>query len=129
VKAVRDRHLAVLTIAFALFACVGLVAAYAFSVKGSTNIFDERNNAQTIAIKNGATFKVVLDENPANGYSWNISATSGLTIVNDAYTSPDNGLADAGGHHTWEVKATGAGDQQFTGTCNEGTYRLSITIE
>jgi inhibitor of cysteine peptidase len=133
----KERSLAILAIAFLVFVCAGLVAAYAFSGSGSMKVFDDRNNTQTISIKNGETFKVVLDENPTTGYAWIISVTPGLTIVNDTFVQSSSGMMGAGGRHEWQVKATGTGDQQFTGIYkrsweptlgNETTYSLNIKI-
>jgi inhibitor of cysteine peptidase len=133
----KDRSLAILTIAFAVFVCAGLAAAYAFSGNSSMKIFDERNNTHTISIKNGETFKVVLDENPSTGYAWIINVTSGLTIVSDTCVAPSGDLAGAGGRHEWQVRATGNGDQQLNGIYkrswepafgNESTYALHVTI-
>jgi inhibitor of cysteine peptidase len=133
----KDRSLAILAIAFVVFVCAGLAAAYAFSGSGSMKVFDDRNNTQTITIKNGEIFKVVLDENPSTGYAWIINVTPGLTIVTDTFVPSSSGLAGAGGQHEWQVKATGTGDQQLTGIYkrsweptigNETTYSLNIKI-
>ncbi len=83
VKVMKDRSLAILAIAFVVFVCAGLAAAYAFSGNNSMKVFDDRNNTQTITIKNGETFKVQLNENPTTGYNWTINVTPGLTIVSD----------------------------------------------
>jgi inhibitor of cysteine peptidase len=133
----KDRSLAILTIAFVVFVCAGLAAAYAFSGNSSMKVFDSKNNTQTIEIKNGETFKVILDENPSTGYAWVIEATPGLTIVSDNYVPPDGSLVGAGGQHEWQVKATGTGNQQITGIYkrsweptfgNETSYTLNIKI-
>jgi inhibitor of cysteine peptidase len=134
----KDRSLAILTIAFVVFVCAGLAAAYAFGGNSSMKIFDNMNDTQTISIKNGETFKVVLDENPGTGYAWIINVTSGLTIVSDTYVAPQGDLIGAGGRHEWQIKATGTDDQQLSGIYkrswettfgNETTYRLTIKIE
>ena len=133
----RDRTLAILAIAFVVFVVAGLAAAYALSGNNSTKVFDVRNNTQTVEIKNGDTFKIVLDENPTTGYAWVINVTSGLTIVKDTYVPPDGSLVGAGGQHEWQVKATGTGSQQLTGIYkrsweptvgNETSYQLDVKI-
>jgi inhibitor of cysteine peptidase len=127
----------VLTIAFAVFVCAGLAAAYAFSGNSNMKVLDDRNNTQTITIKSGETFQIELSENPSTGYAWNISATPGLTIVKDTFVPPSGGLVGAGGQHVWQVEATGTGDQQLTAIYkrsweptfgNETTYSLNIKI-
>jgi inhibitor of cysteine peptidase len=133
----KDRSLAVLTIAFAVFVCAGLAAAYAFSGNSNMKVLDDRNNTQTITIKSGETFQIELSENPSTGYAWNISATPGLTIVNDTFVPSSSGLTGAGGKREWQIRASGNGDQQLSGTYkrswetisgNETTYSLNIKI-
>jgi inhibitor of cysteine peptidase len=137
VKVMRDRSLAILAIAFVVFVGAGLAAAYAFSGSNSMKVFDSMNNTQTITIKNGESFKIQLNENPTTGYNWSINVTPGLIIVSDTYIAPSGDLMGAGGQHEWQVKATGTGDQQLTGTYkrswepifgNETTYSLNIKI-
>jgi inhibitor of cysteine peptidase len=100
-------------------------------------VFDDRNNTQTVTVKNGETFKIELIENPTTGYSWNISTTPGLTIINDTFIPPSGDVMGAAGMHEWQVKATGTGDQQFTGVYkrpwepsfgNESVYSLNVKI-
>jgi inhibitor of cysteine peptidase len=129
--------MAILAIAFVVFVCAGLAAAYAFSGSNSMKVYDDHNDTQTITIKNGESFKIQLNENPTTGYSWTINVTPGLTIVSDQYIAPSDGLMGAGGQHEWQIKATGTGDKQLTGTYkraweptfgNETTYSLNIKI-
>jgi inhibitor of cysteine peptidase len=133
----KDRSLVILTIAFVVFVVAGLAAAYALSGNNAAKVFDIRNNTQTVEVRPGDTFKIILDENPTTGYAWIINATSGLTIVKDTYVPPDGSLAGAGGQHEWQVKATGTGSQQLTGTYkrsweptfgNETSYELYVKI-
>ena len=42
-----------------------------------------------------------LDENPTTGYSWNATASKGLTIISDTYNAPDTALMGAHGYHDW----------------------------
>jgi inhibitor of cysteine peptidase len=104
---------------------------------GTMAVFNQSDNNKTVEIKNGETFKVILDENPSTGYSWNVSVTSGLTIVNDTYLPPVTDLLGVSGMHEWHVKATGTGDQQFSGVYkrpwepvfgNETTYVLNVKV-
>ncbi|HEY3274453.1 MAG TPA: protease inhibitor I42 family protein [Methanocella sp.] len=136
-KDTKDRLLSILVIAFVVFACAGLAAAYVISGNSGMKVFDGRNHTQTITIKNGETFKVVLDENPGTGYGWIINVTPGLTIVNDTFVPSSSGLTGAGGRHEWQIKVAGTGNQQLSGiykrswetdSGNEATYRLNITI-
>jgi inhibitor of cysteine peptidase len=137
VTIMKDRSMAILAIAFVVFVCAGLAAAYAFSGSNSMKVYDDGNDTQTITIKNGESLKIQLNENPTTGFNWSINVTPGLTIVSDQYIAPSGDLMGAGGQHEWQVTATGTGDQQFTGIYkrpweptfgNETTYRLNIEI-
>jgi|AGTN01.2.fsa_nt_gi Predicted secreted protein len=137
--------------AMAIVLVSGMVMVSACTnANNTTKQFNQSDNNTTVEIKSGETFKVILDENPTTGYSWNVSATSGMTIVNSTYIpqnsiqtagndtySPPGILVGAGGLHVWEIKAAGTGDQQFTGIYrrpfeplfgNETTYSLNVKI-
>lgn len=101
--------------------------------------YTDANSNQTITMAKGDTVTIVLRENPTTGYSWNVSATTGLTVkdlghVTDAHPE---GMVGVGGNHTWEVTATGTGSQAFSGVYqrpwepvfgNETAYKLNINI-
>ncbi|PWR70314.1 protease inhibitor I42 family protein [Methanospirillum stamsii] len=83
---------------------------------------------------------VTLPENPTTGYTWNVTLSEGLTLVNDTYTqdAAEEGMTGVGGVHEWFVQAVGAGEQSFFGiekqeweeeTGNETTYTLNILVE
>ena len=45
---------------------------------------------------------VRLAENPTTGYTWNATASKGLSVIQDTYTAPDTSLTlGAGGYHEW----------------------------
>lgn len=74
-----------------------------------------------LRLKIGKTRDITLNENPSTGYSWTVTVTEGLEIVNDTYLGPDNNRRmGAGGTRVWTVKATGTGNQTFS-----GVYRQS----
>jgi hypothetical protein len=68
---------------------VGVLAGLAASVmlpsQGSAASYGAADNGKTISIGEGKTFKIILDENPSTGYSWNSTLTSGLEIVASTY--------------------------------------------
>ncbi|NLV27587.1 MAG: protease inhibitor I42 family protein [Methanomicrobiales archaeon] len=69
----------------------------------------------------GETTEISLKENPTTGYTWNVSVTDGLVIVDDTFIGPDDKrVVGAGGTHVWRIKATDVGSQFFS-----GVYRRS----
>ncbi len=133
----KNNTVVLLAVAFVAIIVIGLIAANALSGNSSMKVYNEQNNGQTITIKSGETVKIALDENPTTGYSWNVTATPGLTIVSDQFIAPGSGVVGAGGLHEWQVRATGTGDQQFSGIYkrpweptfgNETAYGLNIKI-
>jgi inhibitor of cysteine peptidase len=90
-----------------------------------------------VNVKNGETFTVYLEENLSTGYSWNVSVTSGLIIVNDTYLPPNTTLLGAAGLHEWRINATGTGVQNFSAIYrrpfepvlgNETTFVLNVNV-
>lgn len=77
-------------------------------------IQEQMDKQPPISLPVGSTTNVSLKENPTTGYSWNVSVTTGLAIVNDSYTSGETRLAGAGGEHSWILKGTETGNQTFT---------------
>ena len=74
-----------------------------------------------VNLKIGSITEVILKENPTTGYSWNVSVTDGLAIVNDTFTGPENKqIVGAGGVHVWTLEAITPGNQSFS-----GVYRRS----
>ncbi len=99
--------------------------------------YNQSDNNKTVSAKIGDKFTVTLDENPSTGYSWYMSVTNGLTIVNDTYLPPNTTLVGAPGLHVWQIEADGTGDQKFSAiykrlqeppTGNETTYVLNVNV-
>ncbi len=99
--------------------------------------YGQSDNNTTVSAKNGETFKISLEDNPSTGYVWNVSVTSGLTIVNNTYLPPNTTLVGAPGIREWQVTVNGTGTQQFSGIYkrplepligNETTYLLNVKI-
>ena len=136
-----NKTVAVLAIAFIVVVGAGLAVAYAFnghdSNKGEIKSYDSSYNTKTITVKPGDLFNVTLDENPTTGYGWQVNATSGLRIVGDYNQSSESGAIGVGRIHIWQIEATGAGDQVFSGIYkrsweptfgNETTYTINVKI-
>jgi inhibitor of cysteine peptidase len=120
---------------------VGLLTAFAASVmlpsRGVTASYGIGDNGKTISMGEGTTIKVILDENPTTGYSWNESVTPGLQVQDSKYVESGSGLMGAGGSHEWTIKATGKGEQQFSAVYkrqweplsgSENTFKLTINV-
>ncbi len=100
-------------------------------------VYNESADGSTITMPVDGKFVVVLAENPTTGYSWNVTVTSGLEILNNTYIAPGTGLVGAGGSHQWDVKAIASGQQEFSGiymqpwmnaTGNETTFTLMVNV-
>jgi inhibitor of cysteine peptidase len=101
--------------------------------------FTEKDNGTTADIGAGSRFAVQLRENPTTGYSWNASVSPGLTILSSDYQIDQHaeGMVGVGGTRTWIIRASGTGNQSFTGvynrswmptTADDTTYALGIRI-
>jgi inhibitor of cysteine peptidase len=129
--------------------CVGLAAGYLLSTQQTTNTNNVNNstsigslvigmsgNSTMVSMDKGTVFTVRLNENPTTGYTWNATATAGLTVLNSTYIGSNSGLMGAGGVHEWTIQATGNGAQQFNATYerswelvgNETQYQLIINV-
>ncbi|MGA2935365.1 MAG: protease inhibitor I42 family protein [Methanomicrobiales archaeon] len=79
--------------------------------------FDQTNNGETYNVSPDAELQLRLPENPTTGFTWNLSVTPGISILNDTYIPDDTSgkLVGAGGTHVWNLKAIGPGDQGISG--------------
>ena len=99
-------------------------------------LYTEKDNGKTIPILRGASFALMLHENQATGYAWNMSLSSGLTLLSDEYFPEQaGGIVGAGGFHEWDVKVTGMGNQTVYGiykrpnettSGNEDTFMMTL---
>ena len=128
--------LALIAVLVVGLACAGLATVYA-GTPGAMATYSAADNGKTISMKGGEAILVALDENPTTGYSWNVTASPGLKIVEDKYIAPQPGLMGAGGAHQWQIHATGTGTMQFDAvykrpweatTGNESTFHLTINV-
>lgn len=129
--------------------CVGLAVGYLLSTQQTTNgnnvnnstsigslVIGMSGNSTMVSMDKGTVFTVRLNENPTTGYTWNATATAGLTVLNSTYIGSNSGLMGAGGVHEWTIQATGTGAQQFNATYerswelvgNETQYQLIINV-
>lgn len=87
------------------------------SMPGEVYMFDQTNDGETYDIPVDAEIHLKLPENPTTGYSWQLSVTRGLVIVNESYQpdDPTGKLIGSGGTHLWIMRAVQPGMQTISG--------------
>ncbi len=101
--------------------------------------FSEYDNQSAAYAIVGDTIIVELEENIANGYSWEMTYSEGLKLKEDAYLGASIGaeLAGAPGYHMWIFEVTETGEQVISGiyvrpleeiTGTEDGYELTIDV-
>jgi inhibitor of cysteine peptidase len=82
------------------------------------NTFSQANDGGTYPITPGAEIQLRLPENPTTGFLWNLSVTTGISVINDSYIPDDTTgrLVGSGGTHVWFLKAMQPGEQAISGT-------------
>jgi len=104
------------------------------------NSFDQTNNGETHNISLDAEIQLRLPENPTTGFTWNLSVTPGISILNDTYIPDDTSgkLVGSGGTHIWTLKVLQPGEQVISGvyrrswepsTENATRFSLSLIVE
>jgi inhibitor of cysteine peptidase len=120
----------------------GVNATEASTIETAATEADYTANVNTtnLTMKVNQTALISLKENPTTGFSWNVTNSTGLEIVNDTYNTdkaPES-MVGVGGVHEWLVKAVEAGNQTFDAvykrsweptTGSEDTYALNVTVE
>ncbi len=98
--------------------------------------FNETDNNKTVTLPVGSEIVISLDENPTTGYSWNVTSSRGLLLVNDTFIPPKTELVGAGGVHVWEYVAAEKGSAEFSAiykrpwenvTGTEDTFSMAFT--
>jgi len=111
-------------------------SSYTQPVTSKTTTFTESDNGKTVTLTKGQVVKIQLDENPTTGYRWEPSVSSGIEITDDTYTASTSGRMGAGGTHTWTLKITGTGNQNFDAnykrsweTGSADSYSIQFAVE
>jgi inhibitor of cysteine peptidase len=102
-------------------------------------VVTEEQNGATVNVKTGAVITVKLQENPTTGYSWNLTTTNGLQIINDTYqpTYSTGKMVGSGGTHSWDISAVATGDQKIKGVYmrswepvsgNETDFSMTVVV-
>lgn len=102
-----------------------------------TSVYSENDSMSEEYGVTGDTVIIRLDENPTTGYTWNMTSSSGVELLNDSYTQDTEAITGAGGLHQWTFKLTGNGEQNISGiykrpweenTGTEDTFVLNIMV-
>jgi inhibitor of cysteine peptidase len=99
----------------------------------------QSDNGKSYTVPPGAVFQLRLPENPTTGFSWNLSVTPGLAVINDTYIPDDatGKLVGSGGTHVWSLETIRPGEQVISGVYRRpwepsgpaGTeFRLSLSV-
>lgn len=107
------------------------------SFESMTSVYTEDNNTSAIWALKGDTLVISLKENPTTGYSWNVSASPGLSLVDDKYVQDPaaEGMVGAGGVHNWTFEVVEEGTQNISAvykrpwediTGSEETFELIV---
>jgi len=102
-------------------------------------IVGNSSNGHLIFMKVNGMLTLKLAENPTTGYTWNLTVSDGLKVLNDTYVPSDTTgtLVGSGGTHVWEIETEQAGMQSVNAvykrsweplTGNETTYTLAIDV-
>lgn len=104
-----------------------------------TSVYTENNNTSSVRALKGDIIVIMLEENPTTGYSWNLSAGSGLALLDDQYVqdSAVEGMTGAGGVHNWTFEVTEDGVQNISAiykrpweniTGDEDIFELTVEV-
>jgi predicted secreted protein len=107
------------------------------AVRIPTPTYTGKDNGKTFSLTRNAVVRIQLEENPTTGYSWNTAESSGIQVLSSTFLPSAPGRFGAGGIHTWVIKVTGTGTQQFSGvykqawmpaSADDSKYLLSFTV-
>jgi len=101
--------------------------------------FNEGDNGTTSAISRQDIIAICLPENPMTGYQWDISRSSGLTLLEDTYIYPDptGRMTSRGGWRHFTFMADTPGHDAFSAvhkrswepeSGNERSYSLDFVV-
>jgi len=102
-------------------------------------VVTEEQNGATVNVKTGAVITVKLPENPTTGFTWNLTTTPGLQIINDTYkpTYTTGKMVGSGGTHIWDIEAVATGEQKIKGVYmrswepasgNETSFSMTVVV-
>ena len=102
--------------------CLGNSPAHAAGASSPAPIKNivvtEEQNGTTVSVDQETLITVKLAENPTTGFRWNLTASPGLTIINDTYipTPVSPGIVGSGGSRIWNISPNVTGNQSISAT-------------
>ncbi|TGC09214.1 protease inhibitor I42 family protein [Methanolobus halotolerans] len=104
-----------------------------------TVMFTENDSGEIVNVIRGDTIIVMLKENPTTGYTWNLTASPGLSMVDEFYEEEIEGnqLVGAGGTHKWVFEIIENEEQNISATYkrswevttgNETQFELTVNV-
>jgi predicted secreted protein len=102
------------------------------------HVYNESDNGKTYSLSQYDVVQVNLPENGSTGFTWYITTTPGIEVIDHSFKSSNPGLPGAGGTATWLLKLAGSGNQQFSGIYKQGwmpssendhTYNVSFVVQ
>jgi inhibitor of cysteine peptidase len=105
------------------------------SIMNSNRVITDADNGKTINLNKGNEFSLKLTENPTTGYSWKITLSSGLKLIQDQYIPPVTAKKGAQGQHIWVIQAIKNGSQGVVGKYSRSngvsisTFSLNIKVK
>ena len=95
-------------------------------------------NTTELVVPMNEVIMISLAENPTTGYTWNVTLSEGLALLNDVYVQDEaeEGMVGVGGVHEWFIEAVEAGEQTFYGIEQQAQseetgseYTLKLIVE
>ena len=74
------------------------------------HVFNESDNGKTYSLSQYAVVQVNLPENPSTGFSWNITTTPGIEVIDHSFKSSNPGLSR--GRRHWDLVTETSRDRQ-----------------
>jgi len=71
------------------------------------------SNGNILTVPASDRVLVRLYENPTTGYTWNATASKGLTVISDIFYPPNTTLVGAGGYREWILAPDSPGTYTF----------------
>jgi predicted secreted protein len=102
------------------------------------HVYNESDDGKTYSLSQYDVVQVDLPENTSTGFSWNITTTPGIEVIDHSFKSLNPGRPGAGGTATWLLKLAGSGSQEFSGiykqgwmppSANDRTYNISFIVQ
>ena len=102
-------------------------------------VVTEEQNTATVQTSLNSIITVKLQENPTTGFTWNLTTTPGLQIVNDTYVPSDTTgkMVGSGGTHIWDISTVAIGEQEIAAvnkrsweptSGNETAFSLTVVV-